>query len=275
MTVEPLGSDRVVGDMAQYISVSAMVSGKLVDLLNMSQKDINIWDIAWGLKHLNRFTGQTPVPWSVLSHTGLCYMLLMQEQGQKVNPVDQLAVLLHDATEAYLGDVARPLKQTGMWDEYRKVEDALQTTIFQRFGIAASVTEETFALIKRYDNQALAIEFDRFFPTLRGSAYAPPYVYTQPNNPVLADATPVQFIEVVKYLAINCSTQDVQTLFAMPDTLLPYVGPAAQTAQQLRPLRQQAIPQVETHITEADALPTEAVSFDPRMDTGAIDNLRV
>lgn len=252
-----------------------MVSGKLVDLLHMRQGDLNIWDIAWGLKHLNRFTGQTPVPWSVLSHTGLCYMLLIQEQGQAVNPVDQLAVLLHDATEAYLGDVARPLKHTSMWDDYRQVEDALQTTIFQRFGIANAVTEETFALIKRYDNQALAIEFDRFFPTLRGHAYAPPYVYTQPNNPTLVDAMPQQFIEIAKYLAINCGTQDVQTLFAMPDTLLPYVGPAAQAAQQLRPVRQQAIPQVETRITEADAAPTEAVSFDPRMDSSGIDNLRV
>lgn len=262
-------------NMTQHTSVSAMVSGKLVDLLHIKQTDINIWDIAWGLKHLNRFTGQTPVPWSVLSHTGLCYMLLMQEQGQKVNPVDQLAVLLHDATEAYLGDVARPLKQTGLWDEYRQVEDSLQTTIFQRFGIANAVTEETFALVKRYDNQALAIEFETFFPTLRGHAYAPPYVYTQPSNTALVAATPQQFIEIVKYLAINCATQDVQSLFAMPDTLQAYVGAAAQTAQQLRPFRQQAIPQVETRITEADALPTEAVSFEPRLDSSGIDNLRV
>lgn len=258
----------------QYTSQSAMISGKLVDLLNLRQTDINIWDIAWGLKHLNRFTGQTPVGWSVLSHTGLCYSLLMQEAGSKANPVDQLALLLHDATEAYLGDVARPLKQTPFWSAYCEIEDALQVTILKRFGIYEAVTKETTDLIKRYDNQALAIEFEKFFPTLRGHSYAPPYIYPQSAVPPMAEAQPQQFIEIVKYLAINCGTQDVQSLFAMPDTLLPYAGPSV--AAQRPAVRQAHVPQpVLTPLSEADAIPVEAVGFDPLMDSSSIDNLRV
>lgn len=266
--MEQEASVQPVSNMANQKAVAATVSGKWVDYLNMRPMDINIWDIAWPLSQINRFTGQTPVPWSVLSHTGLCF-LLMKLENPNANPVDQLAVLLHDASEAYLGDVIKPIKVTAFGETYRDMEDELMSVIFKRFGIAEAITQETFEMIKRYDNQALALEYDKLFPTLRGDPYVPKMVYPMEKPPVLIAARPEQFIEIVKYLAINCNVPDVQTLFTMPGTLKAYVGQPEAPQRVL-----QRTVQVQD-VSQADSLPTEATSFDAPLDTAGIDNLRV
>ena len=79
--------------------------GRWIDLANVLPSDIDIYDIAHSLSRIGRFNGHTRWPWiySVAQHS--C-------QVARRLP-DDLALegLLHDAAEAYIGDITRPLKK--------------------------------------------------------------------------------------------------------------------------------------------------------------------
>jgi len=71
-----------------------------IDLCDLREADLSASRIADGLARINRFNGRTPVPWSVASHSVLVSHLCPQGlEGWG---------LLHDAHEAFLGDIATP-----------------------------------------------------------------------------------------------------------------------------------------------------------------------
>lgn len=77
-------------------------SGKTVHPLDLRPGDIDITDIARSLANQCRFLGHLPGHYSVAQHSVLVSRI--------VNPANALHGLLHDAAEAYLGDVIRPYK---------------------------------------------------------------------------------------------------------------------------------------------------------------------
>ena len=79
---------------------------------------------------------------------------------------------MHDAAEAFLGDVTRPLKQ--LLPEYKKIEANVEAAIFARFGIERSASSEMEAA----DVRVLAAEQQQIMPPARmhgprGQACAP------------------------------------------------------------------------------------------------------
>lgn len=90
-------------------------------------KSIDIRDIAYALAGINRFGAHARKRYSVAQHS--------VHVSQQVPPEFALRGLLHDASEAYLGDVPRPLKVLDIFKGYREVESKLEDAIFQRFGI--------------------------------------------------------------------------------------------------------------------------------------------
>lgn len=94
-------------------------------ILDPRVDDIDPVDIAHALGMLCRYGGHTSVFYSVAEH---CVLM-----SYAVAPEHALSALLHDATEAYVSDMIRPLKQ--VMPEYRKVEDRLALVICDRFGI--------------------------------------------------------------------------------------------------------------------------------------------
>jgi hypothetical protein len=88
-------------------------------------EDLDIQDIAHALSLLCRFTGHTFLFYSVAQHSTLCSRI--------VPASDAKWGLMHDASEAYLADVARPVKP--YLDNYRELEDRLMQVIAQRFGL--------------------------------------------------------------------------------------------------------------------------------------------
>jgi hypothetical protein len=78
-------------------------SGKRFDFDNPSIASVDLYDIAWAVSHINRFTGHTDPPISDAVHMLLC--------AQKASPLAKLWALTHDAHEAYVGDVSSPLKE--------------------------------------------------------------------------------------------------------------------------------------------------------------------
>jgi len=100
-------------------------TGKYVNPLNLKMEDIDIRDIAHCLSQLCRFTAHTNTFYSVAEHSLYVSYLLPDEW--------KLAGLLHDASEAYLCDLASPVKRaiTG----YKIHEEQAQDKIYRKFGI--------------------------------------------------------------------------------------------------------------------------------------------
>jgi hypothetical protein len=137
-----------------------------VNPLRLEPHEVDIRDIAHALALCNRFAGHTPEPISVAQHSiyvsNLC-------------PDQALQALLHDASEAYLGDVTKWLKATSEFAAYRAAEERIQKTIFVRFGCSIWLHPQV------EDADRLMVRFE----ALR--AYGPHMsLFQRPNYPALS-----------------------------------------------------------------------------------------
>jgi 5'-deoxynucleotidase YfbR-like HD superfamily hydrolase len=82
-------------------------SGALVDLANFTTDMVNMKDIAEGLSRLPRFNGQTIRPYSVAEHSLMVYQIV---NAMGFGPEVCMQALMHDATEAFTGDIPAPFK---------------------------------------------------------------------------------------------------------------------------------------------------------------------
>src|SRR5262245_34253078 len=135
-----------------------MLSGRRLDLLDPSPFDIEIEDIAHGLARVARWNAQTygDHAFSVAQHC-----ILVEEIVAQLKPgVAQrwrLAALLHDAPEYVVGDLISPFKAAVGLD-YKALENKLLAAIHVRFGLPATLPEDTTTLIKKADRVAAFFE---------------------------------------------------------------------------------------------------------------------
>lgn len=122
------------------------VSGKQVSLTDPYASMINIDDIAHALSMLCRFNGHGTRFYSVAEHS--------VHVSNEVTPDLALAGLLHDAAEAYLGDVPSPLK--GHLADFKMFEERMEKVIAEAFGIRFE--EFKSPELKRADIQLLVDE---------------------------------------------------------------------------------------------------------------------
>lgn len=113
-----------------------------------------VMDIAWALSQINRFTGHCLRPYSVAEHSLLVCDIAEREFGLDV--FGQLAALMHDAHEAYCGDLHTPGKHVvgAGWAEF---ERRLQYNVNGAFALHSAVAVHC-AQIKQADLIALATE---------------------------------------------------------------------------------------------------------------------
>ncbi|MHB8565280.1 MAG: metal-dependent phosphohydrolase, partial [Acidiferrobacteraceae bacterium] len=119
-------------------------SGRMVDLMDPQPSMIDFGDIAWALSQLCRYTGHTRYPYSVAQHSVLV--------SHHVPKSLEAQALMHDAQEAYIGDLSSPLKR--LVPEYGVIEDRVAKAIAERFGLPEKLDES----VKRADLQALMTE---------------------------------------------------------------------------------------------------------------------
>lgn len=108
-------------------------TGLAFDPLNPDPSRIHVRDITTSLARINRYLGHGRKPWSVLAHS-VCVASLVPAEHR-------LTALLHDATEAYLGDVPAPLKMLHAFAPYRHAEEQLWKAIAVRFGLPAEIPQ--------------------------------------------------------------------------------------------------------------------------------------
>lgn len=114
--------------------------------LDPRPEEIFIEDIAHALSMICRFTGHVKKYYSVSEHS--------IRVSRICKPEDKLHALLHDASEAYISDVSRPVKYAEEMAPYRAIEKNLQRCIYKRFGLS----EEEPEGVKMADNRMLEIE---------------------------------------------------------------------------------------------------------------------
>lgn len=113
---------------------------------------INIVDIAHALSMICRYNGHCRFFYSVAEHS--------VHVSRHLPPELQFAGLMHDASEAYLGDVPRPLKP--QFDDYRAAEETITFAIAQRYGLPYPEHPE----VKRVDTAILADEQPVLMPNV-------------------------------------------------------------------------------------------------------------
>ncbi len=118
------------------------------DPKNPTPSQIRILDIARGLATSMRYRGQTIRPYSVAEHSVILSLVVPEMYARQA--------LLHDASEAYLGDVLRPLKYMSFMEPFRAMERHLDVVIFDRFAVAP--TFDSRAVIKALELRLVSTE---------------------------------------------------------------------------------------------------------------------
>jgi hypothetical protein len=119
-----------------------------------NQYDINIRDIAHALSNICRYTGHVNKFWSVAAHSvEVSHRVWRQTKDAKI----ALTGLMHDASEAYLVDVPRPLKP--FFPDYNRNEARLEKVIAKAFDLVYPYPQ----VVHDVDREMLYDEVANFF----------------------------------------------------------------------------------------------------------------
>jgi len=130
--------------------ITQTVGGRAFNFAHPEDFEYDVEEIAHALSNLCRFTGHTTKFYSVAQHSVLV--------SRMVKPGYALEGLMHDASEAFLGDVSTPLKQYLI--EYAHIERRVDTAIRKYFGLPICESDE----VKGADRRVLATEFRDLMP---------------------------------------------------------------------------------------------------------------
>jgi 5'-deoxynucleotidase YfbR-like HD superfamily hydrolase len=121
-------------------------------------EEVNIEDIAHALSLQCRFNGHVDRFYSVAEHCVLMSHLVPEELA--------FAALLHDAGEAYVGDMAHPIKMSKFGSSFEKLEEVVLRAICTKFNIPYADTQRDD--LKLMDRRLCASEAQELFKSVPG-----------------------------------------------------------------------------------------------------------
>ena len=187
------------------MSYITTVTGKHFYPLAPRQQDIDIEDIAHALSLICRANGHFRHFYSVAQH---CIACAAEAAARGCSPEVTLGCLLHDASEAYLCDVTRPVKKH--IPAYLQAEKHLQDIIWEHF-IGRALTEAEQQQIFAIDDHILSMEFHRLMPEDLNADYR--YLHSE-GICAFRDTQTVkaQFIRLQRILHCEIAMQEAQGL---------------------------------------------------------------
>ncbi len=129
-------------------------TGIYVDILNPTPEMFCIEDIAHALSQIPRFGGHLPIWYSVACHSISCARMSVKDNNPDSITYD---CLMHDCSEAYLGDVMSPLKK--LIPQYSEIEERFMNILSKKFNFEYPLNKE----VKRIDNLILEREWSHLF----------------------------------------------------------------------------------------------------------------
>lgn len=124
------------------------IHGSIINFSDIESSEIYKDDIVHRLSNIVRFNGGTNIPYTVMHHTVALYNLIKSKHPE--NYVAQLYALMHDTTEAFMGDMVSPLKS--LFPGFSMLEDKLLKEIYRQLMIDMFYPDEaTIALVKEED----------------------------------------------------------------------------------------------------------------------------
>lgn len=128
-------------------------TGIQMDPSHPKSDEICIEDIAHALSLMTRANGHFKTFYSVAQH---CIGCANEAKARGYSEKVQLACLLHDASEAYISDITRPVK--AFLPEYKKIENTLQNLIWNKW-LPEPLSEEEYKAVFAIDDAMLYHEF--------------------------------------------------------------------------------------------------------------------
>jgi hypothetical protein len=149
--LETLNKERVGDFILTY-------GGNKFYAIDPREGDIFVTDFAHALSRNHRFTGHSLRMYTVAEHC-VHGVKLMQELDY--SEFLQVAFLLHDASEAYIADIARPFKQ--YLPDYARLEEKIQNAIYTKY-LGRVLTKGEHDMVKTIDNVMLINEMQQLMP---------------------------------------------------------------------------------------------------------------
>ncbi len=136
-------------------------SGSFVNVRHPDPDTIKLVDIAHALSNICRYGGHCQRWYSVAFHSVFC-SVRVQRRGGSLHR--QYAALHHDDSEAYLGDIPRPLKPL-LGKRYKQLTDRMDRAIIQALDLPFDHTAFHDPVIKAADNWSLFVEARDLLPS--------------------------------------------------------------------------------------------------------------
>lgn len=141
--------------MSRFGDYIETYTGKTFYPLDPRPEEIDIVDIAHHLSQICRFNGASKFFFSVAQHSINVYKHV-KSQGGSIE--EQFDALMHDASEAYLCDLPKPIKK--YMSDYKVYEDIVQDVIYQKYGL----NNNHFKITKQADTDMLSYEAKILMP---------------------------------------------------------------------------------------------------------------
>ena len=126
-------TDQVILEDTSKSAVETF-SGRMFDVFDPVAEQIDIFDIAHHLSLMTRFNGACKWHYSIAQHSIMCADRAKDYHYPRPSEHKlALALLMHDAAEAYVGDIVRPIKRT--LTDFSVVENGVMDAINERFDL--------------------------------------------------------------------------------------------------------------------------------------------